>query len=91
MYDLVVNAGDCQVKLGLLTPGNGCFWLCTKLPMKRLGQGSPVFSLHPRHAKLKDEFVPVHPDEPFRYLARLENAFLARQNSQIGLFLQDKK
>lgn len=91
MYNLTVKAGTCQEKLGLLTPGNGGFCLRTKLPMKRLGQGSPVFYLQPRHAKVKGQFVPVHPDEPFRYLGRLENAYLTKQNGQIGLFLQDKK
>lgn len=85
MYDLAVMAGERQVKLGLLTPVNGCFCLYTKLPIKRLGQGSPKFSLQPRHAQMKGQFVPIHPDEPFRYLSRLENAYLAKQEGQFGI------
>ena len=85
MYDLVIRVGDQQVKLGLLTPGNGIFCLYKKLPIKRLGQGSPVFSLQPRHPKACGQFIPIHPDEPFQYLSRLENAYLKKQGSQIGI------
>ncbi len=91
MYDLAVTTEDGQVRLGLLTPNGGGFHLKTKLPMKRLGQGSPTFTLHPRHPQLRGHFVAVKPEEPFAYLRQLESAYLARQNGQIGLVWQDEK
>ena len=89
MYDLAIMVGEYQVKLGLMTPGNGCFCLCTKLPIKRLGQGSPMFSLQPRHAQMKDNIIPVKPDEPFCYLSRLENAYLAKLEGKPGIALTE--
>ncbi len=91
MYDLVVSVGKARMKLGLLIPNNGYFILSVKVPAKRLGQGIPQFFLQSRHTQMKGHFVPVDPDEPFRYLHRLESAYLAVCNSQIGLVMEAEK
>ena len=91
MYDLTIRVGEVQEKLGLLTPENGSFCLRAKLPVKRVGQGSPQFFLQPRHAQVQGLFVPVRPEEPFAYIRRLEQAYLAVQNRQIGVMLQEEK
>lgn len=89
MYDLDMRLGDKREKIGLLTPENGSFCLRAKLPIKRLGQGIPTFSLRPRHDKTDVLFVPLRPEEPFRYLSRLENAHLARKDGALGILLPE--
>ena len=89
MQELMLRREDGIYKLGLLTPVNGSFTLRTKVAVKNLGQGSPVFFLRPRHESVNGTFVPLRPEEPFRYLHRLQQAHLARQGSQIGMFLPD--
>ena len=91
MCDLVMRIGDSCVKLGLLTPQNGRFDLNVRLPKKRAVQGIPVFSLQPHHSKTDEHFVSVSPEEPFHYLSRLEKAYLARKDGQIGLIIDQEK
>ena len=89
MHDLVIRIGEMRIKLGLLTPENGRYSLRTKQPCKQFREGSPVFSLQPRHAKINDTFLPIHPSEPFRYLNALEKAYLVRHEEQIGMIIQE--
>ena len=91
MYDLVVIADTSSERLGLLSPQNGCFCLSAKLPVKRLGQGIPRFALYPRHADIKGQILWVDPDEPFRYLHRLEDAYLVTERGKTGIVLHEKK
>ena len=91
MYDLTVQVGNHTVKLGLLTPAGGKFECNTKVPMKQFAQGTPVFSLRARRNGAQGLFLPVRPEEPFAYLHRLEEAYLASQNQQIGILLPAEK
>ena len=91
MFDLIACVGQQREKLGLLTPEPGKYALRTKLPAKRLGEGTMSFLLQPRHSGMKDRFVPVRPDEPFAYIHRLEVAYLANCNGQVGIVLPSEK
>ena len=91
MYDLMLRVEDAVMKLGLLTPGAGNYELHTKLPVKRVGQGSPIFTLQPRHDAMQGHFLVVDPQTPFAYLHRLETAYLARQNGKIGVVIDNEK
>jgi hypothetical protein len=59
--------------------------LRTKLPVKKLGQGTPSFRLEPKHAALPENWVPVRADEPFAYLTRLQDAFLRVRDGKTGV------
>ncbi len=91
MYRLMLCTDAVSENLGLLTPMDGCFGLETGLPVKRAGQGSPRFVLKPRRSPVGDRFVPVRPEEPFRYLSRLEQAYLSTQDQQLGLVFAEEK
>ncbi len=75
-------------RLGLLVPEKDQLVLSTMIPVKRMGQGSPRFTLQPRHQPMPQSFVPLSPQEPFAYLRRLENAYLATQNGRLGVVLE---
>lgn len=89
IYKVIARCGDHQEDLGILAPQNGAFCLQRRLPVKRLAGGSLSFSAVPRHPKLEGNFVPLSPETPFSYLTKLENAYLARQNGQIGIVIRE--
>ena len=82
---LLVRCGNNQENLGVVVPIADEFGLETRLPIKRLGEGTMVFSLHPKHEKSEGTFVPIYPAEPFAYIARLKESFLISQNGIPGI------
>lgn len=85
---LRVRCGDKQENLGILVPVDDGFGLDTKLPVKRLGEGSLEFLLAPKHEVTSGTFVPIYPEEPFAYISRLKEAYLARKDGQTGIILK---
>lgn len=85
---LRVVCGDKQENLGILVPMDGGFGLDTKLPAKRLGEGQPEFTLIPKHERSGGTFVPIYPEEPFAYIARLKDAYLVRKNGSVGILIK---
>lgn len=85
MCRLYVRCGDQRENLGVVVPMDGGFGLDTRIPVKRLGEGPMAFSLIPKHSQ--GQFCPICPEEPFSYISRLKEGFLARQEGQIGLII----
>ena len=85
IYRLVVTCGTVRESLGILVPQEGSFVLNTKLPAKKLGEGELSFRLIPKREELRKTFVPISPEEPFAYIARLKQSFLVIQNGQAGI------
>lgn len=77
---LFVRCGNREEKLGVPVPGDGGFFLETSIPVKRLGEGEPEFRLVPKsEGERPMKLVPIYPEEPFAYIARLKDAYLAEQ------------
>lgn len=79
---------ECDGKhesLGVLAPSGDRFCLSTKLPVKRFGKGEPRFTALPKRCADPEGFTPIYPDEPFRYLARLQDAFMVIREGQAGV------
>ena len=85
---LLVQCGDRQENLGVLVPMGDGFGLDKRIPAKRLGEGELAFSLMTKGSSVEGTFVPIYPEEPFAYIARLKDAFLARQNGQVGVIIK---
>ena len=85
---LRVSCQDRQENLGILIPMEGGFGLDTRLPVKRLGEGVPEFTVVPKHESISGTFVPVYPEEPFAYISRLKKAYLSRKDGQLGIVLE---
>ena len=84
---LTVSCGEERVNLGILIPEGEGFQLNTRIPRKRFRQGKPVFEALPNQAAVSGQFIPIKPEEPFAYIARLKDAFLVRQNGQLGAMI----
>lgn len=91
---LKVVCGGKEENLGVVVPMDGGFGLDTRIPAKRIGQGSMEFYLAPKgiapveRVKPAGQFVPIYPEEPFAYIARLKQAFFAIQNGQAGVIIK---
>ncbi len=84
---LMVTCGENRENLGVVVPMDGGFGLDTRIPAKRLGEGEMAFSLVSKHTSSAGKFVPISPEEPFAYLSRLKESYLARQGEQVGIIL----
>lgn len=91
IYRLMVTCGTARESLGILIPGENGFVLDTRLPVKRFGAGEMTFFLIPNHEKARKTFIPIHPEEPFAYISRLKHTFLALQNGQPGIRIEQEK
>ena len=85
---LAVRCGEKEENLGVLVPMGTGFGLEKRVPVKHLGEGEMEFYLMPRHTGASGKFIPICPEEPFAYLARLKDAFLTRQNGQTGVIIK---
>ena len=65
-------------------PIGDSFGLDTRRPVKRLGEGVLSFRLVSKHDAPRTHFAPISPEEPFAYLQRLKDAYLAEKDGQIG-------
>lgn len=89
MCRLFVRCGSREENLGIVVPMDGGFGLDTRIPVKRLGEGEMKFTLIPKHGDRPGErFIPIYPEEPFSYIARLKDAYLARQGEQLGVMIK---
>lgn len=84
---LELRRGAQREKLGVLVPEGSVFTLNTRLPAKRIGTEEASFHVVPKRAEMRGQFAPIYPDEPFAYLARLKDAYLARREGVVGAVL----
>lgn len=89
MHRLVVTTDAGRVDLGVCVPMEGQFGIERKVPCKRFGK-DPSFQLLPKHEGMQGRFVPIYPDEPFAYMTKLKDAFLATLDGQVGVVIKDE-
>ena len=84
VFRLLASCGEKQEDLGVLVPMGDSFGLDTRRPVKRLGEGELSFRLVSKHDAPRTHFAPISPEEPFAYLQRLKDAYLAEKDGQVG-------
>ena len=87
---LVAEVDGKKENLGIPVPEGDCFHLQTRVPAKRLGEGELTVRAVPKHSSVSGKFVPLSPQEPFRYLKELKNAYLEIRNGQAGIVLREE-
>ena len=88
IYRLAVTCGGVQQNLGVLVPQDGGFALERKVPVKQIGEGDMTFTLMTKQSAVSERFVPISPEEPFAYISRLKESFLAVRKGQPGIVIQ---
>ena len=91
VFRLQVCCGDTVESLGIPVPEGSAFVLRKALPISRFSGGETKFCILPKHEPQTDLFVPLHPEEPFAYLSRLENACLQRRGDQLGIVIKGER
>lgn len=89
IYKLTVCSSGGSCDLGIPVPEEGEFRLNTRLPVKRIGQEPLKIRAEPKHSESGGMFVPLSPEEPFRYISRLQQAHLAVREGKIGVILPE--
>ena len=89
VYRLTVRCGEATENLGILVRSGDGFALDKKVPVSHLGEGEMNFLLLPKSDRVNGSFIPIHPDEPFAYITRLQDAFFARQGEQAGIVIKE--
>lgn len=85
MYRLEASGKKGKANLGILVPCESGFGVETRFPISAVGGEGLAFTLQPKHDSLeKRKFVPISPEEPFAYLARLKESFLEIRQGQMG-------
>lgn len=85
MCRLEAENGEKKLDLGILVPEEGGFGLRTRFPVSRLGEGAASFRVVPKQGTgERRKYIPIKPEEPFGYLARLKDAFLEIRGEQMG-------
>ena len=89
VYRIQVSCNGVSENLGVLIPRDGMFRLEKRIPVKRLGAGMPQFRILPKEGLPDGKFVPIYPEEPFAYMSKLKDAFLAVRNGQAGVVIRE--
>ncbi len=76
------------VSLGIPVPAGDEFRLETRKPAK-LFSGDWDFQIIPDRPVLDGKFVPISPEEPFSYLAKLKESYLVRRGEMVGILLKE--
>ena len=87
MMRLWMDCGGREIDLGLCVPMGEGFGTEKRIPVSRCGPGKPRFSLRHKDDLLRGNFIPLSPEEPFRYLHRLEKAYLEKRNGKVGIVI----
>ena len=88
-YKLTVRDDNHSEELGIPVPERGRFRLYTKRPAKHFA-GELSFFAQPKHSPLGGKFIPLSPEEPFAYMHRLMDAYLAVHAGQVGLVIPEE-
>lgn len=89
---LFAQCGENRENLGVVVPVEDGFGLDTRIPAKKLGEGEMEFRLIPKTEQVSQgKFVPISPEEPFLYIQRLQNAFLAYQDGKPGAVIPQER
>lgn len=86
LHRVYISYDDKIVPLGVLIPENGHFTLRTRIPVKRLGKGTPEFYLTGSVCD-KKEYIPIDPHKPFLHLSRIKDAKFVIVDGVSGLVI----
>lgn len=90
VFRLAVTCGKRQENLGILVPDGDGFSLETRLAAKKLGGEELSFQLIPNRVVHPERFIPIYPEEPFAYLARLKDGYFSYRDGQPGVCIKEK-
>lgn len=87
---VMISCGGKSSSLGILVPVGKEYQLSKKVPIKDFEAGEPEFWITPRNlSKSKAITVDIYPEEPFRYITKLETAYLSTKQGRTVIAICD--
>ena len=80
---VVVSCAGTNENLGILVPSGKEYILSKSLPVKSFPVGKPEFRLQPKSPQTHKLEIDIYPEEPFRYIAKLEKAYLDSRRNKL--------
>jgi hypothetical protein len=75
--------------LGILVPEGDGFASRAKIPAKQLGDEEWRFLVVPNRGEESGKYIPIKPEEPFAYIARLKEAYLRVHQGNVCAVLEE--
>ena len=88
MCRVSVSCSGVYENLGILVPDGEEYKLSKSLPVKNFPGGQPEFRLQPKPPQRSEIEIDIYPEEPFRYIAKLEKAYLDRRKGSLVIHIQ---
>ena len=85
---VTVSCAGTNENLGILVPSGKEYILSKSLPVKKFHDGQPEFRLQPKSPQKHELKIDIYPEEPFRYIAKLENAYLERRRDKTVIHIE---
>ena len=85
----ILEHGGKRESLGILVPVGDGFGSTARIPAKRIADGQWQFAVVPNRDRDEKKYVPIKPEEPFAYIARLKDAYLALHQGQACAVVAD--
>jgi hypothetical protein len=85
---VTVSCAGTNESLGILVPSGREYILTKSLPAKKFPGGQPEFRLQPKSPQIHELEIDIYPEEPFRYIAKLENAYLERRRDKSVIHIE---
>ena len=79
---VIASCGGKHESLGILAPTGKTYILTKKLAVKQFASGVPEFWIAPKLPEMEDFYIDIYPEEPFRYIAKLEKAYLDKRRGK---------
>ena len=89
MYKVNVACGGNHASLGILVPSGKDYQLTKRLPVKQFPSDKPEFWITPKLSQKQTISLDIYPEEPFRYITRLEKAYLERNRGVLKIIIND--
>ena len=88
MCRVTVSCGGCHENLGILVPAGKEYVLSKKLPVKQFRPGNPEFWITAKQPQMREIYIDIYTEEPFRYITKLEKAYLDRRREKTGIRIE---
>ena len=85
---VTVSCSGEHMNLGTLMPSGKGYVLTKNIPVSQFRSGIPAFWILPKRPQTQEVYVDIYPEEPFRYISKLENAYLDRRRGRTGIRIQ---
>ena len=88
IFRLAAVTAEKREYIGVVVPMGKGFGLDRRISARSFDPEDAEFQLSPKVEE--GPFLPISPEEPFHYIEKLKNAYLARKDGQTGIVIREE-